>query len=125
MKSMMLAAAVTLAAAALSANPAAGRQFGSGGRIVDGAAGQSPFACANGVRVSGTHHDRRSGRAVCNADTIMDVYGGEWALYNNRSWEPDSYNDWWHDRPDRAYPAWMRRNENCDRRWFSGDTLRC
>jgi len=32
---------------------------------------------------------------------------GSWALYNNRSWEPSSYNDWWHDRPDRAYPRWV------------------
>jgi hypothetical protein len=54
-------------------------------------------------------------------------YGGEWALYNNRSWEADSYNDWWHDRPDRAYPRWVSQNRRgCDRgQWYSGDTLRC
>ena len=50
---------------------------------------------------------------------------GEWALYNNRSWQADSYNDWWHDRPDRAYPAWMRRNQDCQRPWFSGNVLTC
>jgi hypothetical protein len=61
----------------------------------------------------------------CRTDVVMDWYGGEWALYNNRSWAPDSYNDWWNDRPDRAYPAWMRRNEDCQRQWFSGDVLRC
>jgi hypothetical protein len=55
----------------------------------------------------------------------MDWYGGEWALYNNRSWAPDSYNDWWHDNPSRAYPAWMQRNQDCSRKWFSGDTLTC
>jgi len=43
----------------------------------------------------------------------------------NRSWEADSYNDWWHDRPDRAYPRWMTHNENCDRIWWSGGGWRC
>jgi hypothetical protein len=69
--------------------------------------------------------ERRGNRGVCRSDVVMDWYGGEWALYNNRSWEPDSYNDWWHDRPDRAYPAWMRHNEGCPRQWYAGDTLRC
>ena len=69
--------------------------------------------------------ERRGGRDFCRSDVVMDWYGGEWALYNNRSWAPDSYNDWWHDRPDRAYPAWMRRNEGCQRPWYAGDTLRC
>jgi hypothetical protein len=68
---------------------------------------------------------RRGGRDLCRSDVLMDWYGGEWALYNNRSWAPDSYNDWWNDRPDRAYPAWMRRNQDCQRQWFSGDVLRC
>ena len=30
-----------------------------------------------------------------------------------------------HDRPDRAYPAWMRHNEGCPRQWYAADTLRC
>jgi hypothetical protein len=53
------------------------------------------------------------------------VNGGQWALYNNRTFASDSYNDWWHDRPDRAYPAWMRNNKNCERQWYAGSTLRC
>jgi hypothetical protein len=50
-----------------------------------------------------------------------------WAVYNNRSWDPDSYNDWWHDRPDRAYPRWVQHNENCtpDRMWWSGSGWHC
>lgn len=55
----------------------------------------------------------------------MDWYGGEWAEYNNRGWAPDSYNEWWHDRPDRAYPAWMRRNQDGPRPWYSGSVLTC
>lgn len=68
------------------------------------------------------HRDRRS---FCDISVGTFYEGGEWALYNNRSFESDSYNDWWHDRPDRAYPAWMRRNHNCERAWISGDTRVC
>ena len=53
------------------------------------------------------------------------VNGGEWARYNNQSFASDSFNDWWHDRPDRAYPAWMRGNQDCSRQWFAGNALRC
>ena len=54
------------------------------------------------------------------------VNGGEWARYNNPAFQPGGgYNDWWHDRPDRAYPAWMRNNQNCQRQWYAGNTLRC
>jgi hypothetical protein len=71
--------------------------------------------------------DRRRGRDRCRGDVVMDWYGGEWALYNNRSWEPDSYNDWWHDRPDRAYPRWVQHNRDCtaDRMWWSGQGWHC
>jgi hypothetical protein len=43
----------------------------------------------------------------------------------NRSFDPDKWNDWWHERPDRAYPRWMSRNQDCARRWYSGDVLTC
>jgi hypothetical protein len=43
----------------------------------------------------------------------------------NRSFDPDRWNDWWHDRPDRAYPRWMSRNQGCARPWYSGDVLTC
>ena len=53
------------------------------------------------------------------------TYGGEWALYNNRTWESDSYNDWWHDQPWRSYPKWVSTNQNCERMWWSGGGWRC
>ena len=73
--------------------------------------------------------DRRDSRANCGV-FVSGWYGGEWALYNNRSWEPDSYNDWWHDRPDRAYPRWVRESRgsgSCapDRMWWSGSGWHC
>ena len=68
---------------------------------------------------------RRGGRVVCDVSVGTWVSGGEWALYNNRSWDSDSYNDWWHDRPDRAYPRWMTSNQDCGRQWWSGGGWRC
>jgi hypothetical protein len=116
MKGMLLAAAGGLAIMAF----ASGAQGRSVHRhtlngVVQSQANQ--FDC-------GAAQSRRS-RGVVVCDGFGGWYGGEWALYNNRSWESDSYNDWWHDRPDRAYPAWMRRNQDCSRPWYSGDTLTC
>jgi hypothetical protein len=77
------------------------------------------------------HRDGRDGRhdhvSHCDGWAYAD---GSWALYNNRSWEPDSYNDWWHDRPDRAYPRWVqeqRMRGTCtpDRMWWSGSGWHC
>ena len=79
----------------------------------------------DGTRVhrgSDRRHHRR-GRTIIAGD--LGYYGGEWALYNNRSWESDSYNDWWHDRPERSYPRWMSSNQDCQRLWWSGGGWRC
>lgn len=70
------------------------------------------------------HHDSRF---ACDGFAYAD---GEWALYNNRSWEAGSYNDWWNDRPDRAYPRWVqeqRARGTCepDRMWWSGSGWHC
>jgi hypothetical protein len=59
-----------------------------------------------------------------------DVFLGDWGYYDpnfNRSWDSDSYNDWWHDRPDRAYPRWVQHNQDCDpdRMWQGGGVWRC
>ncbi len=92
------------------------------------AAPPAPRAPA-GVFVSGTHGndgDHRRDRRRGDAAVILDFgRSGEWAYANNRAFEPDSYNDWWHDRPDRAYPRWMANNGGCERRWWSGGGWRC
>jgi hypothetical protein len=73
------------------------------------------------------HHRDRDRRLSC--DLFVGGWGAPeaWALYNNRTWDSDSYNDWWHDRPDRAYPRWVRNNRDCspDRMWWSGAGWRC
>ena len=126
MKIILLAAAGLLAATAL---PAAAEHGGFGGRNGD----LSGVPAGGASMHSGFRRDCVGSGGQCRGqrnrdarnDVVLDWYGGEWALYNNRTWESDSYNDWWHDRPDRAYPAWMRRNQDCQRMWFAGDTLRC
>lgn len=121
MTRMLLSAATCIAALGATAAPAQAQmasgfariETGHHGRFANGA--ESCFSGGREVR----HHSDRCG------ESFIGYYGGEWALYNNRSWNSDSYNDWWHDRPDRAYPAWMRHNQDCQRPWFAGNTLTC
>ncbi len=74
----------------------------------------------------GDHHGKFSRRGSSSGSgSGVWINGGQWAQYNNPAFKSDSYNDWWHDRPDRAYPAWMRNNQRCEKLWYSGSTLRC
>ena len=69
------------------------------------------------------HNDRRRDRRFDDAVAV-----GPWEWYEDygaRTWKSDSFNDWWHDRPDRAYPRWVINNQNCERKWWGGGTLRC
>lgn len=58
-------------------------------------------------------------------DSDGDIFIGEWPQQGDTAWRSDSFNDWWHDRPDRAYPRWMLNNQNCEKRWYQGDVLKC
>ena len=63
-------------------------------------------------------------------DVLASGYGSggyyDYGDYDaNRSFSPDKWNDWWHERPERAYPRWMSRNQGCERPWYSGDVLVC
>src|SRR5690242_8768499 len=94
----MIFAAVTAFAAMAVAMPAAAENgswthHSRSGDFVGRPAG-------SGFGHDGNRSDRFGRRnRGSNDGVIMDWYGGEWALYNNRSWAPDSYNDWWHDNP--------------------------
>jgi hypothetical protein len=128
MKHVLLATAALVAAAAATpaqAQSSAGAAFvgvNSGGGTVRVHHGFGRGG--DGLRRSdGRHH--RDGRFDDDGQIGTWYEGGQWALYNNRSWEPDSYNDWWHDRPDRAFPRWMANNSNCQRLWWSGGGWRC
>jgi hypothetical protein len=81
------------------------------------------FGC-DGRRDRGRHDGRGHQAFGCAA------YGETWGYYDpqiNRSWDSDSYNDWWHDRPDRAFPRWVQHNDGCepDRMWWSGGGWHC
>lgn len=120
MTKMLLAAVIGLAAIAVAA-PASAQQF----RSSSDSRGEPFCGSVMSRDHDGHHHGFRNDGSCGNSAVVMDWYGGEWALYNNRSWDPDSYNDWWHDHPNRAYPHWMTMNQDCQRRWFAGDVLRC
>jgi hypothetical protein len=137
MRPQLLGVIAAVAAIALPATPAVA---GSSKAPFAGFGSAPAFAgVQSGVPVrihrgSGNRHghdgDRHRRHRSDRGDTIVvgDGWGwsdGQWALYNNRSWESDSYNDWWHDQPWRAYPRWMSQNLGCDKRWYSGDILRC
>lgn len=68
------------------------------------------------------HGDRRRHRDF-DGGFLIGSWDREWQ--GDTAWRPGSYNDWWHDRPDRAYPRWMARNQDCERLWWSGGGWRC
>ena len=141
MRPQLLGVAAAVAAIAFPATPAfadSSRGPFAGFGAAPAFAGVQPGIPVRIHRGSGRHdghdgHDRdhRRDHRRDRGDTVVvgDGWGwydgGQWALYNNRSWESDSYNDWWHDQPWRSYPRWMSQNLGCEKRWYSGDILRC
>ena len=124
----LLMAAALAATMTLSAQVQA--QAGPDSSYHDGHSGHFRGGFRDGQRTSacedGDHHHSRA-TVICDGWAYAD---GQWALYNNRSWAPDSYNDWWNDRPDRAYPRWvqeqhMRGTCTPDRMWWSGSGWHC
>jgi hypothetical protein len=117
MRALLLCAAASLTAVVIPVSPAAALNPNTGRT-----ASASTVTIHRGLEGRVRDDDRSRHR---RSDVDIVTYGGEWALYNNRSWESDSYNDWWHDRPDRAYPRWMSNNKDCARMWWSGGGWRC
>lgn len=79
---------------------------------------------------------RRGGRHFRHIRVGDEIAGGGFGYsgYNdygdydaNRSFDPDKWNDWWHERPERSFPRWVWNNQNCspDRMWSSGSGWRC
>ena len=130
---MMLGSAV-LAAVAMSAAPA-----GAQGWTAAGIGSGSAFAQSSGVATSsGTsghaigivgndrrHGDRRGSRRHRGFDGAVAI--GDWDrdYQGDSAWRPTSFNDWWHERPNRSFPRWMQNNQNCQRQWWGGGTWRC
>ena len=85
----------------------------------------------NGVTVhagfgSGSGGGHRFGRGSSSGSSSgVWVNGGEWAHYNNQTFNSNSYNDWWHEQPSHSQPAWVRNNQDCARPYFQGNVLTC
>lgn len=88
--------------------------------------GQMAFTESHGVKIHSGHFggDRRDDRRRHHNDDAF-IYDYYREYQGDTVWRSDSFNDWWHDRPDRAYPHWMVANQNCDRMWWGGGTWRC
>lgn len=79
-------------------------------------------------------HDNRDARRFDHRQNGEAIGAfGDYELrssYDDRDWAPQSANDWWHDRPDRAFPRWVleqRARGTCDpdRMWWSGSGWHC
>jgi hypothetical protein len=84
------------------------------------------------VATIGRDFRRGHGRHIRVPDVAVAMpYGYAGGYYDpgdydaNRSFSPDKWNDWWHERPERAFPRWMSRNRDCARQWYAGDVLTC
>ena len=121
----LLASAAALAALAISGSPAEAQGFGTGlsaaqGRSVAGGTFESPRVGRGEVGIGDPRFDRRR----FNGTVVLGPWG--WSDRDaGRTWEPNSYNDWWHEQPWRSYPRWMANNGNCERRYWSGGGWRC
>ena len=117
----LLLTAAAAAATLTFASPAGAQSFASSS---EGSWGSRPFVGVPASNATGVHVHRRHGGGFANGyySSGYNDYGDYDA---NRSFDPDKWNDWWHDRPDRAFPRWMSRNQDCARRWYSADVLTC
>ena len=130
MHRMLLAA--TAAAVAVSAAPAKAEHMAgpglAGSPPIGVLTGTAPPRFDHGVKPGHgdwrrDHDGRRDRRRGRHFPTVALV--GHWGWDEDRTWEPDSYNDWWHERPWRSYPRWVQNNDDCDRMWWGGGAWRC
>jgi hypothetical protein len=138
MKGVLLTAAASIAAIAIP-SPGSAQSFAAAGFSSSGSTrihvlkgNPPPRAGIGRVHV----HRRHIGDGDHRGDRDgFDDGGFSYGLgYNdygdydgNRQFDPDKWNDWWHNRPDRAFPRWVWNNQNCtpDRMWSSGSGWRC
>lgn len=114
MRALLAIAAVATAAIAVPVTPAAADDPDRGFTGIPTTSIDPVFG--NDFR----RNDRRRLR-----DRGGDIFLGDWEYTGNQTWRPESFNDWWHERPNRSYPAWVLRNKDCQRMWWDGAVLRC
>jgi hypothetical protein len=127
-RSLLIAAAALAAFIVPSQASALGNNAVSSVTVHSGSHGGFPRA-RDGNHFGNLGCDSQRGRHG-RGGSGCTVFADGWGYYDpdfNRSWDSDSYNDWWHDRPDRAFPRWVQHNEGCepDRLWWSGNGWHC
>jgi hypothetical protein len=125
MRALLLALAAPIGALAVTGAPAAALDPPTATISAGGASGVTihhglPPQLTDGFRRDGPRRDRDRRRR--DGDTVL-IHDREYQ--GDTAWRANSYNDWWHDRPDRAYPRWMANNQDCQRLWWSGGGWRC
>ena len=120
----VLLGAAAIAAAALAAAPAAADVTSHDGGLATGHPGHitwdgSPTGVVGFARPGELGERRRGHRRG------FGVALNRWYDHDDRTFEHDSYNDWWHERPHRAFPRWTANNPSCERLWWSGGGWRC
>ena len=110
----LIAAATVAAPTAAQSGAAAGFSGSTGVTVRHG--GQFK-GVGDGFRPDRRRHSRRGD------DDGIYVLDREYQ--GDTLWRSNSYNDWWHERPHRSHPAWMSRNQNCERMYWSGGGWRC
>ncbi len=117
---VLLATAALVAAVAVPAAPAEAQ---SGQRWT--------FAAPHGGQVlhgsippnfRGDADRRRDGRRHRRFDDT--IFWGYNDIDGGSLWRKDSFNDWWHESPNRAYPKWVT-SEACERVYWAGGGWRC
>ena len=115
MRALLTFAAAMIAAVSLTSSPAAAGDRDRGFTAIPSTTIHSGFG--------GGFDDRfRRDRRLRGTDTVL-VYDRDYQ--GDTAWRPESFNDWWHERPNRSYPAWVLRNRDCQRRYWQGETLTC
>ena len=131
MRTMLLGLSAPLAAIAVPAAPAAaldpaGPQFtvgaAAGVTVHRGGPGRFDHDFRRGDRRGHDRHRRDRSRHR-DLDGFVFLDDREWQ--GDTAWRHNSYNDWWHERPNRSFPRWVRNNQGCERQWWSGAGWRC
>jgi hypothetical protein len=92
--------------------------------------GRTDIRCDSGRR---DRHDGRRDRRFRDDCVFLGGSLGylDYGDYDaNRSFDPNRWNDWWHERPSRSYPRWVQDAQargSCapERMWWSGSGWHC
>lgn len=120
MRGVLLGMAVSLAAMSLPAAPASAQ----GGSCYAG----SSYAGRHSVHVHRSSDFRTNFRSPARQDRNVAeaAWFGDREYQGDTTWRADSFNDWWHDRPDRSFPRWVgATNGSCERQWWSDAGWHC